>query len=424
MLASLLVIAGMVMMIAPVTIHNYVYSGGKFIPIVTGGSLEVWVGNNEDSEGIYYVSPLEKYIEQHFTELGKKDPYLADTMEFIAKKPDKFCLLLLKKLGLFWNSEGIHDNNIMFERIRDKSPILWLSLPFGLIAPLSLTGMLLLLLGGFKKPQQVGASLSLPSKTLLLYLVIFGFMTSIVLFFVQSRVRQPIIACLIIFASFAMYWFYKNIWEQKKRTSPHKASLLLLFIAIFGIFYGLVNTQLYMRWLYPIIKPHGFCIEKRYGDVIRDDSGVWHGNKAVDLNAENTVLRKELIIDFEPSSTEKGVGLNMFYSCKDKGSLSIEINGKKIPDISLSQLDSGGFYRVVRLGIKKEFFKKGKNTIIFRVTEGSFLQIPIDNYYNYKRSMFSDDAGKSWKVKNGEYMIYLDLQKGISVNGNQVIGER
>ncbi|MFH1561833.1 MAG: glycosyltransferase family 39 protein [Nitrospirota bacterium] len=412
--ASLLVIAGMVMMLAPVTIRNYVYSGGKFIPIVTGGSLEVWMGNNEDSDGIYYASPLAKYIEQHFKELGKEDPYLADTIEFITKKPDKFCLLLLKKLALFWNGEGIHDNNIMYDRIRDKSPILWLSLSYGLIAPLALTGMVLLLLRG-RNPQQVKAPIRgkvieapicLPKKALLLYLVIFGFMSSIVLFFVQSRVRQPIIACLIIFASFAIYWFYKNIWRQKQKTSP-----LLLFVIIFGIFYGLVNTQTYMRWLYPIIKPHGFCIEKRYGTIIRDISGVWHGNKAVDLNAENKVLKKELFIDFEPKSKEKGIGLNMFYSCEDKGALSIEINGKKIPDISLSRLNSGGFYRVVRLGIKPEFFKRGVNTIIFRVTKGSYLQIPIDNYYKYKRSMFSNDNGKSWKVKDGEYMIYFDLQK-------------
>ncbi len=424
-LASLLVIVGIIMTIAPVTIHNYVYSHGKFIPIVTGGSLEIWVGNNEDSAGTYFVSPLQRYIEQHLKELGHEDPYLADTMEFITKKPDKFCLLLLKKVMLFWNSEGIHDNNIMYERIRAKSPLLWLSLSFGLIAPLALTGMLLLLLGGYSRnsSNKFGclkgfSGLEIPyapQKALLLYLVISGFMISIILFFIQSRVRQPIIACLMIFSSFTLYWFYKNIWKQKQKTSPSRTGNLLIFIVMFGIFYGLSNTCLYIRWLYPIIKPDGFCKEKRYGITIRDDSEIWHGNKAVDLNAENTLLRKDIIIDFEPAAKEKdkGIGLNMFYTCNDKGDLSIEINGKNIPAISLSQLNSSGFYRVVRFGIKPEFFKKGRNTIIFRVSKGSFLQLPVDNYYHYKRSMFSTNNGKSWKVKKGEYMIYLDLEKGI-----------
>lgn len=394
-LANLLVVAGIVMMIAPVTARNFVYSGGKFIPIVTGGSLELWVGNNPDSDGTFFVPPLTKEIEQRWEKLGKKDPYLADTIEFITKTPDKYCLLLLKKLAIFWNSGEIYDNNIMFDRVRDKSPILGLPLilPFGLIAPLALTGIIL--------------SIWVYSRRLLfLYLVLFGYTGSIILFFVQSRIRLPIVPCLMIFAAFAIYWFYKNLRWHKNKTA-------VLFVVIFAFLYGVVNPHLYLGWLHPIIKPHGFCIEKRYGTVIRDDSSQWHGNKAVILNSEEDVLKKELIIDFKPSARKGfGVGLNTFYASSDKGYLLIEINGKKVTMLNLSPLNTNGFYRTVRLGIKPEYFKKGVNTIHFRAIEGASIQIPIDNYYKFGRSKFSRDNGTNWKVQKGEYMIYLDMKKG------------
>ncbi len=121
---------------------------------------------------------------------------------------------------------------------------------------------------------------------------------------------------------------------------------------------------------------------------------------------------KELIINFEPSARKGfGVGLNTFYASKDTGYLLIEINGKLVTTLNLSPFNTAGFYRVVRFGIKPDYFRKGKNTIIFRTIEGASVQIPVDNYYKFGRSKFSNDKGKSWKVQNGEYMIYLDMKK-------------
>jgi len=79
--------------------------------------------------------------------------------------------------------------------------------------------------------------------------------------------------------------------------------------------------------------------------------------------------------------------------------------------LDLYPFNTNGFYRTVRLGIKPEYFKKGKNTIQFRALEGASIQIPLDNYYKFGRSKLSSDNGTSWKVQKGEYMIYLDMKK-------------
>jgi len=382
-IVAFFIILGTTLAISPVTIRNYIYSG-KFIPLTTTGAITFWVGNNEDAEGIYYIPP-------YADELKGEDErfWIKDTIRFIKEKPHKYLWLLYQKFTLFWSGNEIPDNDIVYPRFEKLSPLLKLMLQFGFIAPLGIMGFLLSLL-------------RLNKKVFLLFLVIFGYMSAILLFFVMARFRVPVVPYLTIFAGYTIYSWYQNI--QSKKYKP-----LIISFVIFCVISAFVNFNTFLGWTYPIIHPNGFCIEKRYGYLIRDNSGDWHGEETGMLNSPNKAIKKELIINQDLSKVKKA-GLGLYYSANDKGYLLININGHDLPKISCAYISYGEFTRTASIDINPSFLKRGTNTITFKVTELANVQILIDSYYNFGRSYFSNNGVDFKKIK-GEYLVDLELKE-------------
>lgn len=376
---------GTLLTISPVTIYNYIYSG-KFILLTTTGPQTFWVGNNEDSEGIYYIPP---YIEEL---KGDDDSFwMKDTLQFIKERPHKYLWLLSKKFSLFWNGYEIPDNDIVYSRFEKYAPLLKIMLQFGIIASLGIVGILLSLI-------------RLNKRVILLFLIIIGYTSAILLFFVMARFRVPIVPYLIIFAACTIYYWAQNIHHKKYRP-------IIVSSIIFCIIYSLVNFNTFWGWSYPIIHPNGFCIEKRYGYLIRDNSGDWHGDKIGLLNSPNKILKKELIINHDLSNL-KEAGLGIYYSANNKGHLLININGHDLPPINCSYITYGKFTRTASIDINPTFLKRGTNTITFSVTESADVSILIDDYYDFDRSYFSED-GINFKNIKGEYLVHLELKEKI-----------
>jgi len=242
----------------------------------------------------------------------------------------------------------------------------------------------------------------LNKNVLLLFLVIFGYMSAILLFFVIARFRIPIVPYLAIFAGYTIYQVYQYL--QNKKYKP-----LIISSIIFCSIYSLINFNTFWGWIYPFTHPNGFCIEKRYGYLIRDNSGDWHGENAGILDSPNKIIKKELIINQDLSSVKKA-GLGIYYSANDKGYLLININGYDLPKISCAYITYGNFTRTASIDINPSLLKKGTNTIIFKVTDLANVQILIDSYYNLGRSYFSNDGIKFEKIK-GEYLVHLELKE-------------
>lgn len=381
--ASFFILSGTSLAISPVTIRNYIYSG-KFILLTQSGPLTFWAGNNEDAEGIYYLPPYTDNLK------GKDENFwIRDAIRFIKEKPYKYLWLLAKKFTLFWSGYEIPDNDIVYARFEKFSPLLKLMWQFGQIASLGIMGMLL-------------ALMRLNKNVFLLFLVILGYMSAILLFFVIARFRIPLVPYLIIFASYTIYLGYQHL--QNKKYKP-----LIIYFIIFCIIYSLVNFNTFWGWTYLLTHPDGFCIEKRYGYLIRDNSGDWHGENIGMLNSPNKIIKKELIIN-EDLSRVKKAGLGIYYSANDKGYLLININGHDLPQISCAYISYGNFTRTASIDINPSLLKKGTNTIIFKVTDQANVQILIDSYYNFGRSYFSNDGIKFEKIK-GEYLIHLELKE-------------
>ncbi|PIP40028.1 hypothetical protein COX18_08050, partial [Candidatus Desantisbacteria bacterium CG23_combo_of_CG06-09_8_20_14_all_40_23] len=286
---------------------------GKFILVSSNGPINLWIGNNPDATGTYGLSPFAMVLKERMKK-EDRDLWVSDALTFIKERPEQYLKLLLKKFCLFWGSYEIPDNDIVYERIRDYSVLLRLPiiLSFGIIASLGLGGIFLSLQKWRK-------------KGLLLYLVIMGYMGTVIAFFIQSRFRVAIIPYLIIFAGFCLYYWYDKF--QKKE---YKKLYLSLCPAI--IFYLMVNFQTYFGWSYPFFHPNGEYVESRKGLIIKDNSNQWHGKEISILNSPEKVIKKELIINTDISQV-KDAALILTYFANDQGDLLIKINEYEFPKI-------------------------------------------------------------------------------------------
>ncbi|MBI4777559.1 glycosyltransferase family 39 protein [Candidatus Desantisbacteria bacterium] len=389
LLVYLVMTIGIIGIISPVTIRNYTYSG-KFILVSSNGPINFWIGNNPDATGSYRLSPFAKVLEDRMKKEGR-DLWVSDALTFIKERPEQYVKLLLKKFCLFWASYEPADNDIVYERMKGQSSLLRMPfiLGFGIIASLGLGGILLSLRRWW-------------GKGLLLYLVILGYMSTVIAFFVQSRFRVAMIPYLIVFAGFCLYYWYDKF--QKKE---YKKLYLSLCPAI--IFYLMVNFQTYFGWTHPYFHPNGEYVESRNGLIIRDDSGEWHGKEVNVLDSPDKIIKKELIINSDISQFKDAV-LILNYFANDQGELLIKVNEYQFPKISCSQITYGQFMRLAKLGFKPNHLKRGINIITLRVTPTAIVQIPTDNWRNYGRSYFSSN-GIDWERIEEEFMIEIELSK-------------
>ena len=146
------------------------------------------------------------------------------SLEFIRQEPLTYLKLLLRKLYLFWNGYEIESNKDLYFFRRYSlvlRGLLWrygLSFPFGLIAPLALTGILLSL----RERRNVG----------LLYLFVGSYVLSVILFFVTARYRIPVIPFLILFGAYALYWIYRTARAGRYRELALPLCCTVLFALI------------------------------------------------------------------------------------------------------------------------------------------------------------------------------------------------
>lgn len=231
------VLIGMILIIFPVTLRNYLV-GKDPVLIASQGGINFYIGNNPKSDGMSAIMPELgddwEYSDCQFIAertLGKKlkpsevsDFYYKKGWNFIFSQPGQSLSLLFKKLCLFWNKLEISNNqNIyFFKQYSVLSRLLFWG--FWLIGPLALLGIFL----SFKRGPQAS----------LISLFIFSYMLSVVMFFVNSRFRLPVLPFLIILASFTLVEFYRMISAKAIKRIMVSGLLLVMFMI-------LVNSNFY-----------------------------------------------------------------------------------------------------------------------------------------------------------------------------------
>lgn len=253
--ALLFGLLGVVVMIAPITIRNYVVSK-EFVLIAWQGGTNFYIGNNPQSDGYTAIVPGTRkswwggfHDAKRLAEaaVGRKlrnseiDRYwLNKGLEFITQKPAHACGLFFKKAYLFFSGFEIPNNrNIYFFAHLTYLKFLlhhrlMFEFPFGLLFPLSLVGIFFFVrrdrtrwYGKKKRPY------------VWLVLIYAGVYTlSFVLFFVCARYRLPIIPFLIIFGSFGVLQTIDTIKNKKYR-------YLLVPVILFVSTYLFFNANIF-----------------------------------------------------------------------------------------------------------------------------------------------------------------------------------
>ena len=222
---------GVIIALAPITIHNW-QIGNDFIPLTAHGGINFYIGNNPHSRGVFEPPPILRSggatLRHDAEKIARKvmgrelkpsevSAYWFDQgFTFIKEQPLKFGYLLFRKFTVFWDSLEIADviHPYFFIKV---APILKIPfLVFGWIAPLALLGLAL--------------SWKRRSRIFLIYFFIGAYIFSIVLYFVNSRYRLPLVPFLLIFAAYSFYWWWGKIRSGRWISISISAIVLAGFI--------------------------------------------------------------------------------------------------------------------------------------------------------------------------------------------------
>jgi tetratricopeptide (TPR) repeat protein len=201
LVASLAVLAGMLIPVAPVTVHNYAVSK-EFVPVVWQGGLNFYLGNNPAATGWSATGPrLRKDWWGGYNDmiaiprqaLGRQPTYneisnfwTRQGLAFMREQPRAWAGLTLRKIGLFWSSLELPNNqDYNFMRLYSwvlRNPVVG----FATVAPLGLVGLFVFLPRG--------------RKAFFLYGLFLASFVGTVAFFVCDRYRLPAVPLLAAFA--------------------------------------------------------------------------------------------------------------------------------------------------------------------------------------------------------------------------------
>jgi len=369
--------------ISPATIRNYLVSG-KFVLISTNGPINFWIGNHENARGWFDGTSLSQDLIERIKEKGDK-AYIEDVVNFIKRNPGGYLTLLFRKFLLFWSMDEI-SNNLNYDLFKAYSMLLryFLFVGFWFIAPLGLCGIVL--------------SRKIWKKVVLLYLFIFSFMISTIIFFVLGRYRIPFIPFLIIFASFAIWWWYE---EFRRKRYKSLFSLILSFPFLVLVYFQPINN-IFSSILYS----EGKEVKKGAAIVIKDDNDDWHWGKAFVLYSPSNMVKKELFIKKGIIKKIKKAYLFVRTATFKEGRLTVNINGRNIGSIFIENTNGKISVFTIEFDPKCLYYEKNFITVVPE-ENGEFYMV-IDETYTFRRSYILKN-GKWEKLNKGEFMIWLEL---------------
>jgi Tfp pilus assembly protein PilF/4-amino-4-deoxy-L-arabinose transferase-like glycosyltransferase len=217
-----------------------ILSGRDFVIIAWNGGINFFLGNNAHANGWSATSPeldatwwggyrdaiiiAERALGQQLLPSQVSGYWSALGFEHIVSRPLAWLALMSKKVYLLFNAFDI-SNNQSIEAFKEFSPLLRIPLfNFGLILAFAIWGMI--------------CSLRTKGTKLIISFLAF-YSISIVLFFVTARYRVPLVAFLLIYASYAVFWFFQRIRSRRLREVALPIIAVAAMIAFFHTdFYG------------------------------------------------------------------------------------------------------------------------------------------------------------------------------------------
>ena len=231
--AALVWAVGVCAVVAPVMLRNFHVSGS---PVLVSSYLgqNFYTGNNEfnssdNYQRLSFVRANPKYEESDFHDeaaarLGVKklepkqvsDYWLRQGLLYIRAQPWDFAKRLTKRFRIFWNAYEVPDSYNFGFMSRHLMPVLRYLPGFGIIAPLGLLGITLTL----RRRRELWP----------FYVFILLYCSSVIVFFVFSRYRMPVVGSLSAFAGAAII----SLWDlRSNRKKLLMGAALLVPLAVF-----------------------------------------------------------------------------------------------------------------------------------------------------------------------------------------------
>ncbi len=237
---SIMFLLGVLLFVVPITVRN-IAVGDDFVIVASQGGVNFYIGNNEQADGYTALLPgfghTWQYSDAEYETAGalgvkpdKVKPsqvssyYFDKSFKYIIKHPGHFIKLIIKKLYMFWNYFEISNNNNLYFLTGYIGISFIPMFLFVIISPLGLVGTILCF---FKE-----------RRYWIFPLIIFGYMATIVAFFVTGRFRIPLIPLLTIMSSYTIHEIYLAIKRANiKRAVAIGVSVLLVGIISWTNFY-------------------------------------------------------------------------------------------------------------------------------------------------------------------------------------------
>jgi tetratricopeptide (TPR) repeat protein len=228
---ALFLILGVFTCLAPFMTRNYIHSGELILTSYQAGA-NFYIGNNPQARGFYtrlnFVRANPEFEEVDFRSRAEKimgrslSPsevsrfWFRQSLQAFRDDPWLFPKLLGLKLFLFAHNYEIPDN-YDYAFMRALTPALYAGfIPYGLLLALALMGLY------FTRRRD-------PAFTLF-YFFLAGYLLSVILFFVTSRYRVPIVPALIPFGAFMVLNGHRIIRKLTRSGQVLAAALFLLLL--------------------------------------------------------------------------------------------------------------------------------------------------------------------------------------------------
>ncbi|MFM8552902.1 MAG: glycosyltransferase family 39 protein [Nitrospiraceae bacterium] len=226
--ASLALLLGVAMVIAPVTIRNKLVSGDWILITVSGGQVLYTANNPANTTGdlapVPFVRPTSLFERIDFHRRAEAETghrmtpaevgayWRHKSLAFSVEHPLTQVRMIGHRIRRLWNETELPDNHSIdiFKRL---SWVLRTPLPgYWLVAPFALVGLVLL----YPRRRELS----------LLYLVTAFYCLSLLPFWVSTRYRLPIVGVLILFAAAGMVESRRRILSGQARAWVIPAALL------------------------------------------------------------------------------------------------------------------------------------------------------------------------------------------------------
>jgi len=226
-------LVGAAIILAPPVAYDAARAG-RLVPITTHGGINFYVGNGPGSTGVF-LPPADMradaagYLEdarakaeaetgRSMTEPEVSGYYFHKTLSYIGANPGAWLVLLGRKLLIFFGQD-VSDMPSAFLFERSCSVLKLLLVPFAVIAPLALCGLVVLFRSG-RNRGVVSVFLACA-------------LASVLLFYVNVRYRLPAVPVLILLAALAVAWGAREISRRRfTRVVSMAAAVLVIFFLV------------------------------------------------------------------------------------------------------------------------------------------------------------------------------------------------